>query len=60
MDRIWKKLAAACLGMVLLLGTAACGSQPAAENKEKEAGPYAGLPKVVLVLCRGARISVWR
>ena len=49
MDKIWKKLAAACLGMVLLLGTAACGSQPAAENKEKEAGPYAGLPKVVLV-----------
>lgn len=31
------------------MGTAACGSQPAAENKEKKAGPYAGLPKVVLV-----------
>ena len=49
MNILWKKAAAACLGAVILLGAAACGKAPAADNKGKEAGPYGNLPKVVLV-----------
>lgn len=49
MHTLWRKMAAACLGAVLFLGAAGCSSKPAADNKGKGAGPYANLPKVVLV-----------
>lgn len=49
MHILWRKMAAACLGAVLFLGAAGCSSKPAADNKGKGAGPYANLPKVVLV-----------